>query len=736
MPRIDFDAINECQTASEMISMFDNVRSTQATTTCLEAFVGNVANAQWREEVDKVRQAEGDVREQLKRQLPVATISALMDGGQSAKHIQEHSGLLVMDVDEKDNPDLESKREALIADPYTKALFTSAGGKGLGIVLWIEGQFHALAFEAAVAYFQNEYGLVIDTSGRDINRRRFVSYDPAAVYKESCKIFRKYSLAKSKQAELPVAEARPAVETVRSSWLLPDRPAEIRSALLAIGPDALKSRDEYIELGMGIHAERNDEEAFALWKKLSIEFGRNAKKPWNDADGRRDWNSFRDRDDGIELASLFDRAKNAGWEWTGTSSNVVTLPPLVDVATYATTEPPRSLTRVLPAARRREKMIWEEGSGFKVSNPYFCDQSAIYLNQWASAVGRFHAGLRVAVAGASESGKTTLANLVALSALDAGRPVYFYEVELSPANHLRDLWAIASQQHRSRQVNLDDVPDWDICWPPETDKNRDIQTALNSIELWAEQTPGGLLVIDYLQFMSDPSARSEHGAIEAISSRLATSAEEHGYTLLLLSQVSLGNQRQLAAAATQKGVDLSTFVIDQAKTAFAGADVRRVADVAFYVASVYDGDRPRRFIVNGKARGHGWRMEDGEQPPACMEFDFDCSGRIFGKGYGLAGVEAARPQRENADSRAEAWRNRFMDRKTQKYMSSDQVKHEISEVHGIAFVTARASWDYIKSCIVSEKWTDLELFQKSRSEIRVYKKDSDHDGQGWVAGAG
>ena len=97
-------------------------------------------------------------RDRIKATLPAVTISGLFDPNRRADHLVQHSKLLCIDIDQKDNPDQEvnALKERLFALPYVAYSGLSVSGQGLFLIIPIatplqqKGHFYALAFVIAV----------------------------------------------------------------------------------------------------------------------------------------------------------------------------------------------------------------------------------------------------------------------------------------------------------------------------------------------------------------------------------------------------------------------------------------------------------------------------------------------------------------------------------------------------------------------------------------------------------
>lgn len=172
----------------------------------LEDFVKEVTNGTYAAEVSEIRRlmSEGKNEEaQLKKKsLEARTVSALYRDGRKDINIKAPTGLQVMDIDKQSTERLAQIRLLVDADPHTLVSFISPGGNGLKIIArteWQEGRqpvsvseiksFHAKAYQTVMQYYACLTGAEIDTSGKDLGRLVYVSYDPACHYAPQAKTF-------------------------------------------------------------------------------------------------------------------------------------------------------------------------------------------------------------------------------------------------------------------------------------------------------------------------------------------------------------------------------------------------------------------------------------------------------------------------------------------------------------------------------------------------------------------
>jgi len=130
--------------------------------------------------VMEIRSTTDPIRKkQLKSLLPAITISGIFSKRESSKII-EHSGLICIDIDKKENPiliDLELVKKELAKKTYILYCGISVGGEGLFCVIPIAfTDKHKQHFNALEKEFL-EIGIIVDKQCSDVSRLRGYSYD-------------------------------------------------------------------------------------------------------------------------------------------------------------------------------------------------------------------------------------------------------------------------------------------------------------------------------------------------------------------------------------------------------------------------------------------------------------------------------------------------------------------------------------------------------------------------------
>lgn len=138
-----------------------------------------------KDELFKIRQIEEKKeRDEIKKYLPAVTVSGIFTSGEKDSLVN-HSGLIAIDIDPKDNPhitDYEKAKLELAKIPYVAYCGASASGRGLyAIIPILYPDHHEEHFDALALNFK-EININVDMSCRNINRLRFYSWDDNPYY--------------------------------------------------------------------------------------------------------------------------------------------------------------------------------------------------------------------------------------------------------------------------------------------------------------------------------------------------------------------------------------------------------------------------------------------------------------------------------------------------------------------------------------------------------------------------
>ena len=172
------------------ISVYNGVTDNIGTTTSLGDFL---FCKEYKGEIMKLREiANKDERNVIKRTLPQATISGVFSPTRAKNNLSQHSGLICVDIDAKDNPEIkdwERLKQDLSVLPQIAYCALSVSGKGLFVIIPLRyPQKHLLQFRQLQMDF-SKMGIVIDQACSDITRLRCLSYDEHPIINEDATLY-------------------------------------------------------------------------------------------------------------------------------------------------------------------------------------------------------------------------------------------------------------------------------------------------------------------------------------------------------------------------------------------------------------------------------------------------------------------------------------------------------------------------------------------------------------------
>lgn len=167
------------------ISIYKNAKDNfSQETTSVADFLNGIKFGTWREQIEEIR-AEPDKKKRtaLKELLPCITASGTFTSRKESA-LTSHSGFICIDIDGY------SDKTLLLSDPHTYALFKSASGNGLAVLVRVSGSKHKDSFRWLQSYYFNTYGVVIDPAPSNPASLRYVSHDSEIFINEKSKVAR------------------------------------------------------------------------------------------------------------------------------------------------------------------------------------------------------------------------------------------------------------------------------------------------------------------------------------------------------------------------------------------------------------------------------------------------------------------------------------------------------------------------------------------------------------------
>lgn len=199
----------------------------------LDDFISGVKYGKWKHFIEPIRQEPDKAkRDRLKRNIPSVTIGGVFKEREQDKLI-EHSGFICVDIDKFND------RSSLISDPYTYALFQSASGGGIAVIVRVNPDKHKESYRWLEHYYYSTFGISVDPAPKNVASLRYVSFDPEIFVNTRSLQSRTKAEKPRKPQSLPVILPTNAVEEMIS---------QVVQARIDLAPDY----DSYLRLGFAI----------------------------------------------------------------------------------------------------------------------------------------------------------------------------------------------------------------------------------------------------------------------------------------------------------------------------------------------------------------------------------------------------------------------------------------------------------------------------------------------------
>ncbi|MFD2741941.1 MULTISPECIES: BT4734/BF3469 family protein [Sphingobacterium] len=163
----------------------------------LQEAVEMIRSDRFKAEVLQIRNADNpDIRRGLKNTLPYFTFSGTFTK-RIADALKSHSGLIVLDFDDIEPKKLEQLKKDFSSIDFVALVFISPSGAGLKVVVKIDGEkrfptvaaYQQQAFRSLAQFFDDNFQLAIDESGKDVPRVCFTSWDSNLYFNATSKVY-------------------------------------------------------------------------------------------------------------------------------------------------------------------------------------------------------------------------------------------------------------------------------------------------------------------------------------------------------------------------------------------------------------------------------------------------------------------------------------------------------------------------------------------------------------------
>ena len=265
---------------------FNQVVANEDLTIILEV----IKNGRYKTQVEQLQVllSKGKVKEykKAKKKLPAFTPSAIFEGGRKMRFLKEYSKLLILDIDKLSEEKLKQIKAKAITQAYTHLCFISPSGKGLKILVKVNTGIakHKESYEELKQFYENLLDGKIDTSGKDITRLCFFSYDKDLYF--------------NPQSETFIIE--PQMDTIQQTENIIKQIEQSRI-------DITNDYDTWLKIGFAIESEFGEtgRNYFHAVSKYNTDY---SPETCNEQYNR----CLKNNNSGIGIATLFHYAKHAG----------------------------------------------------------------------------------------------------------------------------------------------------------------------------------------------------------------------------------------------------------------------------------------------------------------------------------------------------------------------------------------------------------------------------------------
>lgn len=291
----------------QAISLFENVASPKQISLTLNSYFEGIISGKWQDVVFKCRNIKDKSEQEKFKKFNVPGVRASgLFSGQADKDLIEHSGILVIDIDAKDQIStlsIPQIKDQLKEIPEILAIHYSLRGEGLAIYFHIKKDKHYESFEAISKMLANDYSLHCDPSCINVGRLRLVSYDPDLYLNYGAIV---WNFFEPKDHRISTAEA-PYTNFVFSENDITYILGQIKDRQLNIAPDYYS----WLRIGFGLADKLGDGGRNAFLLISSYYSGKQKTDPNKQYD-----KCLKSRGTGITIKSFFYYAKLAGCNLT------------------------------------------------------------------------------------------------------------------------------------------------------------------------------------------------------------------------------------------------------------------------------------------------------------------------------------------------------------------------------------------------------------------------------------
>jgi hypothetical protein len=176
------------------VTKFDNYKSKKGSSLLMFEELRHIKIGTYKLLVSKCRAAydlDKVLYNELKNQLPAVTFSGEFEKGRKASEITKYNALMIIDIDKLSYEELLEKKKILSQDVYVLSFWESPSGRGLKCLIKVGGglEKHKAVFNSLKNYFTDNFQIELDTSGKDVSRLCFSSWDENIFYNPKAEVY-------------------------------------------------------------------------------------------------------------------------------------------------------------------------------------------------------------------------------------------------------------------------------------------------------------------------------------------------------------------------------------------------------------------------------------------------------------------------------------------------------------------------------------------------------------------
>lgn len=168
---------------TKLVSYFKNLTDVSSNNS-LEDILTQIKSGEFKSEIlqirDLIKNDKNEEAAKFKKGLPSFTVSGTFNEKRISKNIDQYTSMIILDYDKLDEAQITFLSDELRKLEFIYSFFISPSGNGLKVIVRVDSEVnsHEKAYLQVVKVFTELFEIHIDTSGKDLARLCFMSFDP------------------------------------------------------------------------------------------------------------------------------------------------------------------------------------------------------------------------------------------------------------------------------------------------------------------------------------------------------------------------------------------------------------------------------------------------------------------------------------------------------------------------------------------------------------------------------